>query len=115
MLPGVDDDAPQGRVEDQVKIMWPFMSTLWEVALHNACAPTTQSGQRSAIKGVNMSKGVAHRAQNPGGQNAHTVLALLGQQDASSRDLHADHRAVEQPTRQRLRFPAILLGGGVVL
>ena len=43
-------------------------------------------------------KGVAHRAQNPGGQNAHTVLALLGQQDASSRDLHADRRAVEQPT-----------------
>lgn len=71
---------------------------MWKTALHNACGPSMRSGQLSALTPVNVSKGVAHRAQNPGGQNAHTVLALLGQQDASSRDLHADRRAVEQPT-----------------
>ena len=68
---------------------------MWENALHNACGPTTQSGQRSALARMNVSKGVAHRGENPGGQYAHTAQALLGQQDSVSRDLHADHRPLE--------------------
>ena len=47
---------------------------------------------------MDMSKGVAHRAQNPGGQNAHMEHARLGQPVAAPHDLHADHGAAEQPT-----------------
>ena len=82
---------------------------LWKTALHNACGPSMRSGQRSALTRVNVSKGVAHSVKKPGGQNAHTVLALLSQQDAVSRDLHADHRAAEQPTA---RFHLIFLRAG---
>ena len=71
---------------------------MWDDRLQHAQAWTMRSGQRSALARVNMTKGVAHRAQNPGGQNAHTVLALLGQQVAASQDLHADRSAAEQPT-----------------
>ena len=71
------------------------MPTMWDDRLQHAQAWTMRSGQRSALTRVNVSKGVAHRAQNPGGQNAHTVLALLGQQDAASRDLNADHSAAK--------------------
>ena len=90
------------------------MSTLWENALHNACGPTPQSGQRSPLARMNVSKGVAHRGENPGGQYAHTVQAVLGQRASTSRDLHADHRAAEQPTAalsRHLRGVTGLVGG----
>ena len=83
---------------------------LRKTALHNAHGPSTLSGQRSALARVNGSKGVAHRAENPGGQYAHTVQALLGQQDSVSRDLHADHRAAEQPTAALSRHLAGVTG-----
>ena len=81
VLPGADDDAQRDRAGEGVKITRPLMLTLRVVALHNACAPTTQSGQCSALAKANVSKGVAHRGENPGGQYAHTAQALLGQQD----------------------------------
>ena len=76
-----DDGAQRDRAEEGVEVLWPLMPTLWNVALQHAWAPTTRSGQRSALTRVNVSKGVAHRGENPGGQYAHTAQALLGQQD----------------------------------
>ena len=91
---------------------------LRETALHNAYGPSTQSGQRSTLARVNVSKGVAHRAENPGGQYAHTVQALLGQQAAAPRDLHADRSAAEQPTAAQSRHFARCTdstGGGTMV
>ena len=84
-----------------------LVSILWQTALHNACDPTTQSGQHSAFTQVNVSKGVAHRAENPGAQYAHTVQAVLGQQVAAPPDLHADRSAAEQPTAALSRHFAV--------
>ena len=112
-----EDDDRHDRTEKGVEVMWPLMPTLWNVTLQHACARTTRSGQRSALTRVNVSKGVAHRAENPGGQYAHTVQAVLGQQDSMSRDLHADHRAAEQPTAALFApWPSVTVftaGGGL--
>ena len=79
---------------------------MWKTALHNAFGPSMRSGQLSALTPVNVSKGVAHRAQNPGGQNAHTVRCWL----CSASKMH--RHATCTPTTalsisQRLRFHAI--------
>jgi hypothetical protein len=99
VLPGADDGAQRDRAEEGVDVLWPLMPTLWNVALQHAWAPTTRSGQPSALfTRVNVSKAGAHRSRNQGWQHGHAVQARLGQQVAASRDLHADHRAAEPST-----------------
>ena len=51
-----------------------------------------------------------YRGENPGGQYAHTAQALLGQQDPASCDLHADHRAAEEPTAPQSRHFSLCAG-----
>ena len=71
---------------------------LRETALHNAYGPSTQSGQRSTLARVNVSKGVAHRAENPGGQYARTVQALLGHEESAPGVRQPRWAASETPT-----------------
>ena len=109
-----DDGAQRDRAEEGVEVMRPLMPTLRNVALQHAWAPTTRSGQRSALTRVNVSKAGAHRSRNQGWQHGHAVQARLGQQAAASRDLHADHRAAEQPTAalsRHLRGVTVLVRG----